>query len=327
MTPREIILAVLNFSNPPRVGYQLPDPYPCDVVFGWPKYSTAHERLAPRGNEVRRWKDAWGATWASLTEYDKGEVVAAAIEDWGQLDTYCPPDLGRAEDYAEVASLFEKERDRFRIGGLEGFPFSVAQDIRRLDNYLCDLALEAENVRRLHALIREPLLRSIDRYAEIGADAVMFWEDWGTQDRLLVSPQMWREIFRPDFETLVGRAHRRGLKVIMHSCGAIGSILDDLVEVGIDCLQLDQPSLHGIDTLAERYGGRVAFWCPVDIQRTLQTRDEGKIRREARALVEKLGGFGGGFIAGCYTNNRALGLDPKFQNMASDEFVRWGGQG
>jgi len=73
----------------------------------------------------------------------------------------------------------------------------------------------------------------------------------------------------------------------------------------VNCLQFDQPTLHGIDFLAKNFGGRMTFWCPVDIQKPLQTKDEKLIRAEAKQLVERLGGFHGGFIAGYYGSNYA----------------------
>ncbi|MFW6062227.1 MAG: hypothetical protein ACOC93_05405, partial [Planctomycetota bacterium] len=116
----------------------------------------------------------------------------------------------------------------------------------------------------------------------------------------------------------------RGLRVIMHSCGKMTAVIDDLIECDIDVLQFDQPRLHGIDLLADRFGGRVTFWCPVDIQRTLQTRDPEQIRAEARLMIKRLGGFGGGFIAGRYPQDEALGLPPDYQDLASDAFAEFG---
>jgi hypothetical protein len=52
--------------------------------------------------------------------------------------------------------------------------------------------------------------------AKAGADAVFFCEDWGTQERLLVSPGMWREIFAPLYERLCAAAKEAGLYVLMH---------------------------------------------------------------------------------------------------------------
>ena len=321
MKPREIYEAAITFNNPPRIAMDLPKPYPNDVISAGPLRPEA-EVLQPQGNELRRWKDDWGITWASLTDFDKGEVVCGALEDWADLDSYVPPDLGRKEDYVEIARIFAEDEEYFHIGGLPGFTFNVARKLRKLDNYLCDLLLEREKVDRLNAIVREALLVSIDRLAEAGAQAIWFCEDWGTQDRLMVSPDMWRDIFRPEFEALAGRAHDHGMYVWMHSCGKITEIIGDLIECGVNVLQFDQPRLHGIDTLAQ-FAGKIAFQCPVDIQTTLQTRDEGLIRAEAKELVEKLG-RGGGFIAGYYDGNEAIGITPEIQDWACQAFVEHG---
>jgi hypothetical protein len=111
----------------------------------------------------------------------------------------------------------------------------------------------------------------------------------------------------------------------MHSCGAIGAIIPGLIDAGVDLLQFDQPTLHGIDTLASYQGrGKITFWCPVDIQKTLQTKDEQKIRAEARELLDKLWKGKGGFMAGYYEDNESIGLDPKWQEYACDEFIKRG---
>jgi uroporphyrinogen decarboxylase len=152
----------------------------------------------------------------------------------------------------------------------------------------------------------------------------MTGEDWGTQDRLLVSPDCWRAMFKPGFKTLCDTAHARGLAVFLHSCGKTTAVIEDWIEVGIDVCQFHQPELHGIDFLAEHFGGRMHFWCPVDIQRTLQTRDAAQIEAAAREYIEKLGCFGGGFMAGYYQDNEGIGLDPEWQAIASRAFMQYG---
>jgi len=321
MNSREIFTAVLDFADPPRVGMTMPDPYPNDLIHGRPACE-ASTPLEPRGNELKRWRDEWGVVWASLTDFDKGEVVAGAIADWSDLDGYTPPDLGRPEDYAAAAAMFAADTEHFRVGGIPGFTFNVARKLRKLEDYLCDLVLQRDKIDRLHGIVRAELLKAIDRWGETEADAIMFCEDWGTQDRLMIDPVMWREIFRSEFEVLCGRARDYGLKVLMHSCGKITAIIPDLIECGVECLQFDQPTLHGIDELAA-FSGKVTFWCPVDIQKTLQTKDPELIRAEANELVAKLG-RGGGFVAGYYGGNEALGLTPDIQDMACKAFMDCG---
>jgi uroporphyrinogen decarboxylase len=63
---------------------------------------------------------------------------------------------------------------------------------------------------------------------------------------------------------------------------------------------------------------------PVDIQTTLQTRDETLIRREADELLDALWAGRGGFIAGYYTDSASIGLEPHWQAVACDEFSRYG---
>ena len=329
MTSREIVRRVLTFDSPPRIGLTLPDPYGNDLCLHGiePAPNYRPREYPPQGREKWRRQDEWGSIWASLTDYDSGEVVQPAITDWSQLDSYRPPDFGDPARYRGMRERFAKEREKLRVGFLPGFVFAVARYIRKLENYLCDLLLERANIDRLHAIVRGQLLAAIERVAEAGADAVMFCEDWGTQERLMVSPTMWREIFRPEFAALCGAARGHGLFVLMHSCGKITDIIPDLIEVGISCLQFDQPRLHGIDRLAE-FAGRVSFWCPVDIQTTLQTHDPVKIRQEARELVTKLGGKGGGFLAGYYPSNQAIGLTDDVQEhacMAFTEFAKYPG--
>ena len=322
MTRRDVFKAVITFDNPPRIGMSMPEPYGDDMlVCEWG--GRIEEPASPRGGELKRWRDEWGCAWASLTDYDKGEVVLGAIEDWSDLDAYVPPDMGREEDYRRAAEQFAADDEHFRVGMLPGFTFNISRKLRRLGEYLCDLVCERENIDRLHTIVRSQLLTSIDRWADAGADAIGFCEDWGMQDRLMISPDMWREIFKPEFQTLTTRARDRGLKVWMHSCGLITEIVPDLIECGIDVLQFDQPRLHGIDKLAE-FAGRITFQCPVDIQTTLQSGEADLIRAEARELVEKLGSAGGGFVAGYYWGNEAIGITPEIQDQACRAFAEYG---
>ncbi len=153
----------------------------------------------------------------------------------------------------------------------------------------------------------------------------MFPEDWGTQTQTLISPGLWHEEFYPRFEKLCNTAHESGVKVFMHSCGAIGAIVPGFMKAGVDVLQFDQPMLHGIDNLASyQKNGKITFWCPVDIQKTLQTKEETTIRAGAEEILDKLWKGRGGFIAGYYSDNASIGLDDKWQQYACETFISRG---
>ncbi|NLM78539.1 MAG: hypothetical protein GX173_10710 [Ruminococcaceae bacterium] len=322
MNSKEIVRRTLNYDHPDRVARS----------FGLSDFVSCGHTVATHATEwakvsERRWErvDEWGNLWARVDPTSKGEVVAGVLKDVSDAGHYVFPDFSNPADYAVAAETAAAHPEKWTIGGLPGFTFNIARKLFKLENYLCDLLLEPEAIHRLHDRIDEQLVYMIENYAAAGVDSVMFPEDWGTQTQTLISPSVWREEFFPRFVRLCQVAHARGIKVFMHSCGAIGAIIPGLMEAGIDLLQFDQPILHGLDTLAAyQEKGKITFWCPVDIQKTLQTRDEQAIRQEARQLLEKLWRGRGGFVAGYYGDNTSIGLDPKWQEIASDEFMRRG---
>ncbi len=328
MTPREMVQRTIRFEHPERIAMSLPEPYPDDLVLGSlapdPQWRPSRTFAPEKG---AMWEDEWGNVWARLDRFSKGQVVEGALKDWSQLDGYRMPRIDDPARYEAARAAFARQPEKFRVGGLASFTFDIMRYLRRMDVFLEDLLAHPAEVRRLADRVVALLSRCIENWAAVGAEAVLFWEDWGTQDRLLVSPAMWREAFKPDYAALCEVAKRSGLSVWMHSCGYIWDIIPDLIECGIEVLQLDQPGLFGVDRLAEAFGGKVTFWCPVDIQQVLPTGDGVKIEAVARELVERLGAFDGGFIAGHYEDVDSIGVRPEWQEAACRAFVRYGGAG
>ena len=324
MNPREIVTRTLEFGGPERLAASLPAPY-------WNDFSHVHytiEGFRRDWHQVsegrQEYVDEWGNTWARVDATSKGEVICGVLGDWADLDTLRLPDLANPANYGMMRETCSDPRnDRFRVGSMPGFPFNIARKLRRLDHFLMDILLSPNKVKEILLRIEDLLAGVIVCYAEAGVDAVMFPEDWGTQRGLMIRPQTWREVFKPGYARLCGVAHDHDIKVFMHSCGKITDIIPDLIEAGIDLLQFDQPRLHGIDVLA-RFHGRITFWCPVDIQETLQTHDQAAIEAEAREMIEKLGGPDGGFIAGYYGDNTSIGLDRRWQDVACRAFMKYG---
>ena len=64
------------------------------------------------------------------------------------------------------------------------------------------------------------------------------------------------------------------------------------------------------------------------VRRTLEysrpERVEDAIRRKSREMLDTLWQGRGGFVAGCYGDNVSIGLDPKWQGYARDEFSKSG---
>ena len=322
MTSKEIVRRTLAYENPARLACG--NPTHSDFLHCDHRVKTYATDWTPVDGRLWERKDEWGNTWGRLEDISKGEVTRGVLEDVS-IDEYEFPDFSHFEDYQNAAERRAENPDLWAIGWLPGFTFNVARKLMRLENYLMDLLAEPEMVHALHDKVDVVLEDMIKNYAKAGVDSIMFPEDWGTQLQTLISPACWREEFFPRTKKLCDLAHSLGIKVFMHSCGAIAEIIPGLMEAGIDLLQFDQPTLHGIDQLAKyQEMGKITFWCPVDIQKTLQTKDEALIRAEARELIDKLWRGRGGFIGGHYGDEPSIGLEPKWQAIADDEYMRYG---
>ncbi len=322
MTSKEIVRRTLEYAQPERVARSFGDSDFCGVECSAKTHASEWAEVGDG-----RWErtDEWGNTWGRIDPTSKGEVTKGVLEDISTIDAYEFPDYSDPEDYVDVVKRRAEVPDKWLIGWMPGFAFNIARKMRKLDQYLMDLVLERARMHELHDRIDLMLADMIRNYAEAGVDSMMFPEDWGTQTQTLISPTMWYEEFYPRFQKLCVLAHDCGIKVFMHSCGKIEAIVPGLMAAGVDLLQFDQPDLHGIDVLAgHQQRGKITFWCPVDIQKTLQTCDEAIIRDRAREMVDKLWRGRGGFVAGFYTDEPSIGLDPKWQGYASDEFSRVG---
>ena len=255
MNSREIVQRTIEFSEPERIAASFPLPYwndMCHSRYTLPGFSRDWQ---PTTLGRQEYIDEWGNTWGRVDSTSKGEVIRGALDDWADLEKLSLPDLANPSHFERVRQICSApDNDEWRIGSLPGFPFNIARKMRRLDAFLMDLITVPDQVDILLSRIEALLSSTIIQYAQAGVDCVMFPEDWGTQQSLMISPKMWRRVFKPGFTRLCATAHENGIKVFMHSCGKITAIIPDLIEAGIDVLQFDQPTLHGIDTLAEFHG-------------------------------------------------------------------------
>jgi len=123
--------------------------------------------------------------------------------------------------------------------------------------------------------------------------------DFGTQNGAFISPDMYRDMYKPFHKRVNDWIHKNTpWKIFYHTCGSIVSLLDDFVEVGVDILNPVQCSAKGMDPhmLKKKYGDKLVFWGGgVDTQKTLPFGTAEEVRREVRERC-RIFGEGGGFV-------------------------------
>jgi hypothetical protein len=257
-----------------------------------------------------RYLDEWGCTWQVSEPGVTGEVVVPRLADWDDLAGFSPP-----WDYLERRSLAEvdafcRQEQTFVLSEWTARPFERLQFLRGAQALYIDLAfLEAPFqclLRQVHAFFME----DIRQWCRTAVDGIVFSDDWGSNDRLLISPTSWRKLFKPLYKEYADLIHSAGKFVFFHSDGYIEPILDDLIiDIGVDAINM-QLNVMDLDRIAPQIKGRVTLWGEVDRQHTLPFGTPQNVTAYINDLRRHFDSGKGGLIAHCVWN-----CDNPFENI------------
>lgn len=133
-------------------------------------------------------------------------------------------------------------------------------------------------------------------------DLLRIADDVGTQQGLMFSPEVFREFFVPRLKRIIDMAHSHGVKVMYHSCGAIFSLIDDIIACGADILDPLQAAAKGMEPekLKASFGDRICLHGGIDTQFLLPQGTPEQVASETRRIVDILGKKGGYIAAPCH---------------------------
>jgi hypothetical protein len=312
MTSRERVIRTLRFEGADRLPYDLPEPYGTDF---YPVEMDPSPDARPSAG-----RDEWGALWMNTGQMQLGQVKEVPLATWNAMPSLHIPDVEDAARWLGVRGVRQKAGDKFILA--KGISlYERIHFLRGMDNTWADIHEEPDRLRSLIELLLAMNLRAIPRFAAEGADGYMIPDDWGLQDTLMISPNSWRTLWKPSYATLFRAVHDAGMTMFLHSCGYIVDILDDLIAIGLDAIHMDQQENMGLELLGRRFGGRLTFFSPVDIQKTMVHGTPDEIRAYCRAMVNHLGRPGGGFIPRWYSDPVGAGHRPEALAAMCEEFV------
>ena len=313
ITSRENVRRAIRFQGPAWLPHDFPARYGSD--FAGTGMDPSPDMRPAGGRGV----DEWGAVWENIGISQVGEVKEYPLSSWDDLATLKIPDIREPHRWERLRSGRADAGDKF----LFGYGISLYERVhflRGLENTWVDIYEEPERLGELLDILVEMNLYAIERYASADVDGFIFPDDWGLQNRLMISPEKWREIWKPRYARVYQAAHAAGLHTFLHSCGHIVDILDDLIEVGLDVIHMDQQQNMGLELLGARFGGRLTFYSPVDIQNAMHGSHE-DIRAYCRKMSALLGRPEGGFMPRWYTDPQAAGHSTEAVNVMCEEFL------
>jgi len=271
-----------------------------DIRSVQPAYIGPELKSYPDGS----WEDWWGLRLKTIGGMDTvvfnplGEVTT--VEEVG-THSWPDPDWfdyeGLRETCLELQDYALVSRD---VGANTTCVLRVSMHLRRMDQFMTDTILNPDLVRAIVKKVEEFYLGYDRRTFEAAGDLIniyMIADDFGSQDRLLMSPITLREFIYPSLRRFIEQGKRYGMKIMFHCCGAVRSPIPDFIEMGVDILNPIQTSAKGMvpRELKGEFGQALCFHGSLDTQHTLPFGTPEKVAAEVRDRIEALAA-GGGFI-------------------------------
>jgi uroporphyrinogen decarboxylase len=320
MSSYEVVRRAIEWDGPERLPLHfLLNTEPSDVVHvNW-------NSLGVGDRNLRETCDEWGCLWVRSGLENMGQVKGHPLADWSALDYYRWPDPDNPAFYEGMEERFTGTQEKYVLTGIFMLLFERMWALHGFQNTLVDLYLERDWMEMLANRIVEfdlGIIQNISQRFPGRIHGLIFSDDWGTQQALMVSPQLWREFFKPRYRRIFGAIRGAGWHVWMHSDGKINAILDDLIEIGLDVIQLLQPQVVGIEEIGQHFRGRICIESQCDIQHTLPLKGAKEIQEEARLILEHWTTPQGGFILSIDDEDEAdLNIPPEKTRTMLDAFL------
>jgi uroporphyrinogen decarboxylase len=256
-----------------------------------------------------RVQDAFGAQWDRSVDKDIGNVCNCLLPE-PNLKGYEFPDPGAPIFFRAIEGRIAATPDAFRVYPVGFSLYERAWTLRGMARLLMDFYDHPGFVRDLLNTIGDFNIALVRRALRYDIDAVYFGDDWGQQRGLQMGPRIWGEFIQPVLARMYGVVRQAGKFVMIHSCGDVDELFDDLIEIGLNCFNPFQPEVMDVDDLMTRYRGRLAFHGGLSTQRTLPFGSPHEVRRQTSHLLEL--GRGGGYI---FAPAHAVEGDVPLENM------------
>jgi uroporphyrinogen decarboxylase len=260
-------------------------------------------------NHVR---DAYGVVWDRTVDKDIGTPVDWPIRDPRDLDRYRWPDATDPAWYAGITETLAAHRDLFSVYSIGFSLYERAWTMRGMENLLIDMVERPEFVEDFLDAIVEHNLQQIGGALRFGVDAVYFGDDYGMQTGLIMGATHWRRFIKPRLARMFAPVRQAGRYVVMHSCGCVAELFDDLVEIGLNMFNPFQPEVMDVFAIKRKYHGRLAFHGGMSVQKVLPFGGAEDVRRETRRLIDL--GRDGGYV---FSPSHAVPRDVPPENLVA----------
>jgi len=279
------------------------------------------------------WIDELGFTRRYTGMY--GEMIdhplrrAKDIEDIKRFKFYDAYDKERVEGLKERVRYLYNETDYAIVSaGAAGGIFETCNWMRGFDQFPIDLMLNKKMAHALLDKLTNYYIEVMDAFLSVVGPYIQMVEisdDMGSQNNLLISPELYREMILPYYKRLLDFVKSKtDAKIFHHSCGSVTKAADLLIEAGVDVLNSLQPKATGMDTtyLKDNFGDKLCFHGGIDTQEILPKGTPEDVENEVKRRIAAYG-LGGGYIC-CASHCIQDDVPPENVEALYKSVEKWG---
>jgi uroporphyrinogen decarboxylase len=250
----------------------------------------------------------WDVKWRRSIDFTYAPVVAPfqkmvnpSLDDLKKFKWPSPSDIEDFAKWGEKAQNIRQKTDRALVARMPMGIVTQAQILRGFEGWALDLVLNRKFSDALHEKLAEIWIETGNRMLEAlgdNVDILFFGDDYGAQNQLMLSPQMFRERIKPLLKQMVGSVKAKTkAKVVLHSCGSVYPLIEDFIDIGIDGLNPLQSTAKDMEPqkIKEKAGKDLALWGGIDTHVILPKGTPKDVKEEVKTKIAILG-EGGGYV-------------------------------
>lgn len=265
-----------------------------DFRYVEPVYTGPELHTFPDGSVEGYWRERY-----QYSEFEGGKYLEAVYLPFAEIDTLDKLDRSQFPsadwfDYSTIKAQCEALHDDYAVccgtaGDLD-FINGISR-ARGMEQVLLDLItenpvyLELMNARfNFYYEMHERMLKAGSGLIDITHTG----EDLGNQRSQMISFKTFDRLFAPKYEKYFSMVHSYGAKAMHHMCGCVEAFLPRLIELGLDILDVVQPTTPKmeVDYLKKTYGDKLMFTGTVCVQTTLAFGTVEDVERETKRRLK-----------------------------------------